>query len=38
MDSVLKGDPIGPGQITGSNPHCRFDLKIASGGPRSEAA
>jgi uncharacterized protein YukJ len=27
--SVLKGDPVGPGQISGSNPHYRFDLKIA---------
>lgn len=29
--SVLRGDPVGPGQISGSNPHYRFDLKIASG-------
>lgn len=29
--SVLKGDPAGPGQISGSNPHYRFDLKIDSG-------
>lgn len=30
--SVLKGDPVGPGQISASNPHYRFDLRIASGG------
>jgi uncharacterized protein YukJ len=29
--SVLKGDPIGPGQISGSNPHYRLDLKTDSG-------
>jgi uncharacterized protein YukJ len=29
--SVLRGDPVGPGQISGANPHYRFDLKIASG-------
>lgn len=29
--SVLKGDPVDPGQISGSSPHYRFDLKIGSG-------
>lgn len=29
--SVLKGDPAGPGQISGSNPHYRFDLKVDGG-------
>ena len=29
--SVLKGHPVGPGQISGSNPHYRFDLKTDSG-------
>jgi uncharacterized protein YukJ len=27
--SVVKGNPVGPGSISGSNPHYRFELSIA---------
>ncbi|HEX4751201.1 MAG TPA: DUF2278 family protein [Bryobacteraceae bacterium] len=29
--SVLKGDPVGPGTISGSNPHYRFSLRVDDG-------
>ena len=29
--SVLKGDPVGPGTISGTNPHYRFALQIEDG-------
>ena len=29
--SVVKGDPAGPGQISGANPHYRFELRTGNG-------
>ena len=29
--SVLKGDPVGPGTISGRNPHYRFSLAVGDG-------